>query len=122
MSITKLLGAQAHTCTDLGLQVLDNVIMTRWKVLPREQCQGTHHRVLHFTQCPSSSPPFRYSELRRQLHHSELELGRVAQDPTNIDQQTQPGVGVDIETGMAAQLAHLHQRDHLLLPHEPHDL
>jgi hypothetical protein len=26
--------------TDLGLQVLDNVIMTRWKVLPREQCQG----------------------------------------------------------------------------------
>jgi len=24
----------------LGLQVLDNVIMTRWKVLPREQCQG----------------------------------------------------------------------------------
>jgi hypothetical protein len=26
---------------DLGLQVLDSVIMTRWKVLPREQCQGT---------------------------------------------------------------------------------
>lgn len=26
---------------DLGLQVLDNVIMTRWKVLPREQCQGS---------------------------------------------------------------------------------
>ncbi len=25
---------------DLGLQVLDNVIMTRWKVLPKEQCQG----------------------------------------------------------------------------------
>lgn len=24
----------------LGLQVLDNVIQTRWKVLPREQCQG----------------------------------------------------------------------------------
>lgn len=24
----------------LGLQVLDGVIMTRWKVLPREQCQG----------------------------------------------------------------------------------
>lgn len=24
----------------LGLQVLDSVIMTRWKVLPREQCQG----------------------------------------------------------------------------------
>ena len=26
--------------TDLGLQVLDNVIMTRWKVLPRHECQG----------------------------------------------------------------------------------
>lgn len=25
---------------DLALQVLDNVIMTRWRVLPREQCQG----------------------------------------------------------------------------------
>ena len=28
------------TATDLGLQVLDSVIMTRWKVLPRDQCQG----------------------------------------------------------------------------------
>ena len=28
------------TNIDLGLQVLDGVIMTRWKVLPREQCQG----------------------------------------------------------------------------------
>lgn len=27
-------------CIDIGLQVLDNVIMTKWKVLPREQCQG----------------------------------------------------------------------------------
>lgn len=25
---------------DIGLQVLDSVIMTKWKVLPREQCQG----------------------------------------------------------------------------------
>jgi hypothetical protein len=29
----------------LGLQVLDNVIMTRWKVLPREQCQGKYLRL-----------------------------------------------------------------------------
>ena len=28
------------TIADLGLQVLDNVIMTRWKVLPRDQCMG----------------------------------------------------------------------------------
>lgn len=26
--------------TDIGLQVLDNVIMTKWKVLPKEQQQG----------------------------------------------------------------------------------
>ena len=26
---------------DLALQVLDGVISTRWRVLPREQCQGT---------------------------------------------------------------------------------
>ena len=25
---------------DIGLQVLDNVIITKWKVLPRDQCQG----------------------------------------------------------------------------------
>jgi len=30
----------ADKWVDLGLQVLDNVIMTRWKVLPKEQCQG----------------------------------------------------------------------------------
>lgn len=28
------------TIVDLALQVLDDVIMTRWKVLPREQCLG----------------------------------------------------------------------------------
>jgi hypothetical protein len=28
------------TLLDLALQVLDDVIMTRWKVLPREQCLG----------------------------------------------------------------------------------
>jgi exportin-1 len=31
---------------DLGLQVLDNVIMTRWKVLPKEQCQGMYGTVV----------------------------------------------------------------------------
>lgn len=30
---------------DLALQVLDDVIMTRWKVLPREQCQGMDNRL-----------------------------------------------------------------------------
>lgn len=32
----------------LGLQVLDNVIMTRWKVLPRDQCQGIRNFVVNF--------------------------------------------------------------------------
>ncbi|KAF2745634.1 hypothetical protein M011DRAFT_469294 [Sporormia fimetaria CBS 119925] len=31
----------------LGLQVLDNVIMTRWKVLPRDQCQGIRNFVVN---------------------------------------------------------------------------
>lgn len=33
---------RADLQTDLGLQILDSVIMTRWKILPREQCQGDH--------------------------------------------------------------------------------
>ncbi|KAI5359807.1 Putative importin-beta domain, armadillo-like helical, exportin-1/Importin-beta, exportin-1/5 [Septoria linicola] len=31
----------------LGLQVLDNVIMTRWKVLPRDQCMGIRNFVVN---------------------------------------------------------------------------
>ncbi|KAK4102733.1 ARM repeat-containing protein [Parathielavia hyrcaniae] len=39
----------------LGLQVLDNVILTRWKVLPREQCQGIRNFVVQYIlQCSSS--------------------------------------------------------------------
>jgi hypothetical protein len=29
-----------HILVDLALQVLDGVITTRWKVLPRDQCIG----------------------------------------------------------------------------------
>ncbi|PSS20309.1 hypothetical protein M430DRAFT_99999 [Amorphotheca resinae ATCC 22711] len=39
----------------LGLQILDNVIMTRWKVLPREQCQGIRNFVVNFIIQSSSS-------------------------------------------------------------------
>jgi len=35
---TRLLSANYNIV--LGLQILDNVILTRWKVLPRDQCQG----------------------------------------------------------------------------------
>lgn len=41
-------GEQKLIVVDLGLQVLDEVIMTRWKVLPRDQCQGkVGHRGLN---------------------------------------------------------------------------
>lgn len=39
----------------LGLQVLDNVIMTRWKVLPRDQCLGIRNFVVNFIIQSSSS-------------------------------------------------------------------
>ncbi|KAK2070730.1 hypothetical protein P8C59_005204 [Phyllachora maydis] len=39
----------------LGLQVLDNVIMTRWKVLPREQCLGIRNFIVQkILECSSS--------------------------------------------------------------------
>ena len=42
LTVDKILQESTYPQTKyLGLQVLDNVIMTRWKVLPREQCLGT---------------------------------------------------------------------------------
>ncbi|EPE03197.1 exportin-1 [Ophiostoma piceae UAMH 11346] len=44
----------------LALQVLDHVIMTRWKVLPRDQCQGIRNFVVQFIiQCSSSEESLR---------------------------------------------------------------
>lgn len=43
-----LQDAQYPSTKFLGLQILDNVIMTRWKVLPREQCQGIRNFVVNF--------------------------------------------------------------------------
>lgn len=43
-----LQDAQYPQTKYLGLQVLDNVIMTRWKVLPRDQCQGIRNFVVNF--------------------------------------------------------------------------
>ena len=39
----------------LGLQVLDSVIMTRWKVLPRDQCMGIRNFVVNVIIQQSSS-------------------------------------------------------------------
>ena len=49
LMVDKILqDAQYPQTKYLGLQVLDNVIMTRWKVLPRDQCQGqANTRVAH---------------------------------------------------------------------------
>ncbi|KAF2479970.1 CRM1 C terminal-domain-containing protein [Neohortaea acidophila] len=43
-----LQDAQYPQTKYLGLQVLDSVIMTRWKVLPRDQCQGIRNFVVNF--------------------------------------------------------------------------
>ncbi|KAI0541692.1 CRM1 C terminal-domain-containing protein [Xylaria digitata] len=47
--VDKILSDSKHPQTKyLGLQILDNVIMTRWKVLPREQCLGIRNFVVNF--------------------------------------------------------------------------
>lgn len=47
--VDKILSdAQYPQTKYLGLQVLDSVIMTRWKVLPRDQCQGIRNFVVNF--------------------------------------------------------------------------
>ncbi|KAL5606661.1 hypothetical protein BROUX41_003057 [Berkeleyomyces rouxiae] len=47
----------------IGLQVLDNVIMTRWKVLPREQCLGIRNFIVEFIlKCSSSEEELKNSK------------------------------------------------------------
>lgn len=47
LMVDKILhDAQYPQTKYLGLQVLDSVIMTRWKVLPRDQCQGIRNFVV----------------------------------------------------------------------------
>lgn len=50
-----LQDAQYPQTKYLGLQVLDNVIMTRWKVLPRDQCLGIRNFIVNFIIQMSSS-------------------------------------------------------------------
>jgi exportin-1 len=56
LMVDKILSEAEYPHTKyLGLQVLDNVIMTRWKVLPRDQCQGIRNFVVQFIiQCSGS--------------------------------------------------------------------
>ncbi|KAI0479057.1 CRM1 C terminal-domain-containing protein [Xylariaceae sp. FL0804] len=47
--VDQILQESKHPQTKyLGLQILDNVIMTRWKVLPRDQCLGIRNFVVNF--------------------------------------------------------------------------
>ncbi|ODA82070.1 hypothetical protein RJ55_00575 [Drechmeria coniospora] len=56
LMVDKILSdAQYPQTKYLGLQVLDNVISTRWKVLPRDQCQGIRNFIVQFIiQCSNS--------------------------------------------------------------------
>ena len=82
----------------LGLQVLDNVIMTRWKVLPRAQCQGIRNFVVNFI--------------------IEMSRKEDLQGGEDVAEQAESSAGVGPQAGVAAQLAYIHQRDHLELPDE----
>ena len=47
LMVDKILQEATYIPTKyLGLQVLDDVVNTRWKVLPREQCQGIRNFVV----------------------------------------------------------------------------
>ncbi|KAF2759610.1 hypothetical protein EJ05DRAFT_303808 [Pseudovirgaria hyperparasitica] len=61
--VDKILSeAQYEQTKFLGLQVLDSVVMTRWKVLPRDQCHGIRNFVVNFIITASTSE----ESLRRQ--------------------------------------------------------
>lgn len=56
LMVDKILESAQYPQTKfLGLQVLDSVIMTRWKVLPREQCLGIRNFVVNFIIQQSST-------------------------------------------------------------------
>ncbi|KLU91186.1 exportin-1 [Magnaporthiopsis poae ATCC 64411] len=56
LMVDQILSEATYSQTKfLGLQILDNVISTRWKVLPREQCQGIRNFVVNFIITCSST-------------------------------------------------------------------
>lgn len=84
---------------DLGLQVLDNVIMTRWKVLPREQCQGNLKAIDGLVS--GANGMCRNSQLCSQLHHTELKFRGDDEDPSDTFEQAEFGPGLNSEARMA---------------------
>ncbi|KIW05163.1 uncharacterized protein PV09_03714 [Verruconis gallopava] len=61
LMVDKILESAAYPQTKyIGLQILDNVILTRWKVLPRDQCQGIRNFVVNFIiQCSQTEESLR---------------------------------------------------------------
>ncbi len=90
--------------------------MTKWKVLPREQCQGQLLQPRKIWQRLTKLA--RHTQLRGQLYHPELKYRREPEVTANVPQQAEPGTRFYPQARMAAQLAHLYQRDHILLPHK----
>ena len=103
-----LLSFQFHwlTLLDLGLQVLDDVISTRWKVLPRDQCQGMRccQRMKELADSYS-----RHQKLCCQPHPRRIEVGRVIEGESDLRQQAEPSPRLDPKAGMAAELAYIYQ-------------
>lgn len=104
------LSSISLTLSVLGLQVLDNVIQTRWKILPKEQRQGktktrrgmqewraVEQSIRHHTNLNVS----RNSKFRCWLHHPGLIFTRKFESTKDSNQQTESCVGIDIEARLA---------------------
>lgn len=74
--VDKILETASYPQTKfLGLQVLDNLIQTRWKVLPKEQRQGIRNFVVGFIIQASSTPE---SLIQQRLLINKLNLVLVS--------------------------------------------
>jgi len=86
--------------------------MTRWKVLPRDQCQGMPHRNCRL----SAADRVRYPKLHRELHHPAIQQRRKPPHRAYPSKQAQPRPRLRPEAGVAPQLANFHQRDYIIVP------
>lgn len=111
------------TLIDIALQVLDNVIMTRWKVLPRDQCQGkNYNNIVILPPAHTNIIHHRYPQFYCEIYSREFRIRRENPSGAPSTEQAQSRSRLHSEARMAAQLAHLHQRDHLFLSCQPFDL
>ena len=59
-----------------GLQILEQLIQTRWKALPREQCEGIKKYIVHMI-CEISSDAGESDRMKLLLHKLNLVLVQV---------------------------------------------